>query len=151
MLRFLLYFLCMDSPPLFSTFTLVTEVIITCLILYIFYAGYKQNVFHKKIVFFTLAYEIIFNISYMSYRALTHVHEREHSGFHIAVAAFHGIFSILMFILLIVFFVVAWKKYGQGKNFFKDHKVLTFGFIFLWMIAIFSGLGFYYLAYFTNT
>ncbi|HSA84033.1 MAG TPA: hypothetical protein VLF20_04060 [Patescibacteria group bacterium] len=141
----------MDSPPLFSTFTLVTEVIITCLILYIFYAGYKQNVFHKKIVFFTLAYEIIFNISYMSYRALTHVHEREHSGFHIAVAAFHGIFSILMFILLIVFFVVAWKKYGQGKNFFKDHKVLTFGFIFLWMIAIFSGLGFYYLAYFTNT
>lgn len=144
----------MQSPPLFSTFTLFTEILITCSILYIFYKGYKHNVFHSKLVFFTLAYETLFNISYMSYRALTHeanVGPHQHTAFHIAVAAFHGIFSILMFVLLIVFFVVAWRKYKKGINFFKEHKMLTYAFIVLWMIAIFSGLFFYYLAYFTET
>lgn len=144
----------MQAPPLFSTFTLFTEVIITCLIFYIFYAAYKYNIFHKKIVFFTLAYEILFNISYMSYRALTHEQEvgpHVHTPFHIGVAVFHGVFSILMFVLLIIFFVIAWRKYNKGINFFKEHKVLTWGFIILWMAAISSGLLFYYLAYFTMT
>jgi len=144
----------METPPLFSTFTLFTEVLVTCSILYIFYKAYKHNIFYKKLVFFTLSYEVIFNISYMSLRAINHeknVGPHHHTPFHIAVAAFHGIFSILMFVLLIVFFVVAWRKYGQGINFFKEHKKITFGFIALWMIAIFSGLFFYYLAYFTKT
>jgi hypothetical protein len=144
----------MQTPPLFSTFTLFTEILVTCAVLYAFYAAYKHNVFHKKLVFFTLAYETLFNISYMSFRALTHeqnVGPHHHTAFHIAVAAFHGIFSILMFVLLIIFFVVAWRKYNKGINFFKEHKIMTFAFIVLWMIAIFSGLFFYYIAYFTNT
>lgn len=144
----------MQVPPLFSTFTLVTEILVTVSVLYVFYSAYKHNIFHKKLVFFTLAYETLFNISYMSLRALTHeqnVGAHHHTPFHIAVAAFHGIFSILMFVLLIVFFVVAWRMYGQGINFFKEHKVMTFGFVVLWMVAILSGLFFYYLAYFTTT
>ena len=144
----------MTAPPLFSTFTLFTELLVTVSILYTFYISYKHNKFPKKLVFITLAYEIIFNISYMSYRALIHEAEigaHAHTTFHIAVAAFHGIFSLSMFIALIIFFIIAWRKYGKGINYFKEHKYITFSFIVLWMIAIFSGLLFYFLAYFTNT
>jgi hypothetical protein len=144
----------MEAPPLFSTFTLFTEMLVTVFIVFIFYKGYRYNVFHTKIALFTLLYEILFNISYMSYRALTHeanVGAHHHTPFHIGVAVFHGIFSISMFLLLIIFLLTAWKKYKSGKNFFFEHKILTFTFLVLWFIAISSGLLFYYLAYFTNT
>ena len=141
------------TPPLFSTFTLFTEILVTASVLYILYSGYKHNIYRKKLVFITLAYEILFNISYMSLRAIEHekAPAHVHTPFHIAVAAFHGIFSILMFILLIVFLLFAWRRYEKGENFFKEHKKLTWTFIVLWMTAISSGLLFYYLAYFTRT
>jgi hypothetical protein len=144
----------MGNPPLFSTFTLLTELLVTASVLYIFYQGYKHNKFLEKLVFLTLTYEIIFNISYMSYRAFYHetkIAEHSHSAFHIAVAAFHGIFAIIMFVALVVFFLIAWRKYKKGINFFREHKILTSTFILLWTIAISSGVLFYYLAYFTNT
>lgn len=90
----------------------------------------------------------------MSYRALTHdakVGQHIHTSFHTGVAIFHGVFSLTMFILLIIFLLVAMRKYSQGFNFFKKFKWLTFTFVFLWMVAILSGILFYYLAYFTKT
>lgn len=141
-------------PPLFSTFTLLTEILVTIAVLTIFHQGYKHNKFLKKLTIVTLLYETIFNISYMSYRALTHeakVGSHIHTPFHIAAAAFHGIFSIIMFIALVIFLLVAMKKYKDEHNFFKAHKIITFIFLVLWFIAILSGIFFYYLAYFTNT
>ena len=144
----------MQSPPLFSTFTLFTEIIVTFSILYIFYSGYVRNKFPTKLVFLTLVYEILFNISYMTYRALTHdaeTGEHAHTAFHTAVAAFHGIFALSMFIALLIFLIIAWRKYKHEINFFKEHRIFTWIFIILWFIAIGSGILFYYLAYFTNT
>lgn len=140
-------------PPLFSTFTLCTEILITVSVLYILYSGYKHNLFRTKLVLMTLGYEILINITYMAKRAIEHEQAppHPHTAFHIAVAAFHGIFSLLMFLLLILFFTVAWKKYKKGANFFKDHSIITFVFLVMWLIAIFSGIFFYYLAYFTKT
>lgn len=143
----------MENPPLFSTFTLFTEVVVTYVIVWLFYRGYFHNVFHTKIAMLTLLYETLFNISYMSYRALTHesnVGPHHHTPFHIGVAVFHGVFSITMFVLLIVFLTIAWKRYKK-ENFFKKHEFLTAIFLILWFIAIGSGILFYYLAYFTKT
>lgn len=121
------------QPPLFSTFTLFTELLVTVFILFIFFKGYRYNVFHKKIAIFTLLYEILFNISYMSYRAFTHdkiVGEHTHTPFHTGVAIFHGVFALTMFIFLILFLVIAMRSYSQGTNFFKKFKWLTFTFVF---------------------
>lgn len=142
------------SPPLFSTFTLFTEIIITIIIFFIFYKGYTENRFFKRLTIITLSYEILFKISYMTYRAVWHetkIAAHAHTPFHIAVAAFHGIFSITMFIALVVFLVLAMKNYSKGINYFKEHSVITGIFLVLWSMAILSGLLFYYLAYFTNT
>jgi hypothetical protein len=142
------------TPPLFSSFTLFTEILVTAAILTIFYTGYKHNRFRKRLAFVTIMYEILFNISYMSYRAILHetkVPEHTHTAFHIAVAAFHCIMAILMFIALVVYLILAMKKYEKGINYFKEHKYITFIFLFLWFTAIGSGLLFYYLAYFTKT
>jgi len=141
----------MQSIPWFSTFTLVTETLVTASILYILYTGYYQNKFSPLLTGITLAYEVLFNISYMTYRALSHQDSTAHpdSGFHIALAAFHGIFSLLMFVLLLVFMFFAWKNYSKGINFFRERKKLTAIFLAAWMIAVISGFAFYYQAYFS--
>ncbi len=134
--------------PWFSTFTLFTELIVTASVLYVFYTAYKRNVFPYTLVAITLGYEILFNISYMASRALGGKNPSKLSGSHIiGLAIFHGTFSLLMFIALLVFMSLAWKNYKKGINYFQLHKNFTIVFIALWLIAIASGFGFYYTAY----
>lgn len=141
----------MQGIPWFSTFTLVTETFVTVGVLYILYSGYYKNRFLTKLAAITLAYETLFNISYMSYRALSHQDSSKYpdSAFHIALAIFHGTFSLLMFILLLVFMFFAWRGYKKGLNFFQVHKKLTLVFLIAWLVAVFSGFAFYYVAYFS--
>lgn len=137
-------------PPLFSTFSLITELIVSASIFYVFYSGYKHNHFPFKLALFALSYEILFNISYMVSRSLEHVPEYKeevHSGFEIALAAFHGILSLVMFIALIVFLIIAFKKYKAGINYFKEHNTLTIMFLVLWSLSVISGIVFYFTLY----
>jgi multisubunit Na+/H+ antiporter MnhB subunit len=136
------------DPPLLSTITLFTEIIITVLIVYVFYNGYRWNKFPFRIATFALTYEILFNISYMIYSALTHEHREIHSPLHIWLAIFHGIFSLVMFIALVILLIIAYRKYRKKVNFFRKHRLVTFLFVILWMIAVFSGILFYFVAYF---
>jgi hypothetical protein len=139
----------MGNPiPWFSTFTLFTELIVTACILYIFYSAYKYNVFKYTLVAFTLAYEVCFNISYMASRAIGGKNPSRLAGnIIIGLAIFHGAFSLLMFLSLLVFMGLAWVKYKKGINYFFLHKRFTQTFIILWLIAVASGFAFYYVAY----
>lgn len=135
----------MQHIPWFSTFTVFTETIVTVGILYVFYQAYKYNRFRYALVATVLGYELLFNISYMAYRATVRTQETVEAN--VGLAIFHGTFSLLMFILLVVFMSVAWQKYKQGVNFFAVHKILTTIFLISWLVAIFSGYAFYYQDY----
>lgn len=137
----------LPDAPLYSTFTLSTEIVITCIILYIFYSGYKKNKFPVKTTFFALTYETLFNVSYMATRATQHKQVLNKLDPYIWLGALHGITSLAMFILLIVFMIIAWRKYKKGINFFKEHRIITFTFIFFWLLAIISGISFYFFEY----
>lgn len=134
--------------PLYSTITLCAELIISSIIYYTLYQGYKNKKFPAKLAGFALLYEIVFNISYMASRVpsqakATHVE----SAFVIALAIVHGILSLIMFLALIVFFIFAWTRYKKGINYFATHKVLTFTFLFFWTFSIVSGVVFYLVEY----
>jgi heme A synthase len=136
--------------PFFSTFTLFTEALVTISVLYIFYSGYKHNKFPYTLAAITMAYEILFNISYMASRALNKKVDvmPPDSAFLITLAIFHGTFALLMFLALLVFMFFAWKNYKKGSNFFQAHKTMLIWFIVLWMTAVISGFLFYYEYYF---
>ena len=136
------------AAPFQSTFTLFAEIIITCIVLYIFYSGYYKNRFSKWLAGFALGYEIIFNISYMVSRMITHSMAVSHdTAFEIALAAFHGTLSLIMFILLIVFLIFAWKNYSKGVNYFKEHRKMTILFLIFWLVSVLSGILFYLIEY----
>jgi hypothetical protein len=128
---------------------------VTVAVFYIIYRAYYEHYFLRGFAITVLAYELLFNISYMSSRLFGHVLSEEHAQMHhapyeIAVAAFHGIFSLLMFILLIVFFIFAIRAYGRGEQFFSNHTKLTLAFVVAWIISIFSGIFLFFLLYLHN-
>lgn len=140
-------------PPLLSTFTLATEILVTTAVLYVFYRGYRYNQFPKKVALFAISYETIFNITYMAHRAATHELEHPeatHSPLHTGLAIFHGTLSLIMFLSLIIFFSTAYRRYKTGTNFFSLHPYLSGVFLFWWFLSIGSGVALYYIAYFTN-
>jgi hypothetical protein len=116
--------------------------------MYTFYSGYKNNKFPYALTGVTLSYEILFNISYMASRELgPHNPSKLGPPFEVGLAIFHGTFSLLMFLLLLILMFFAWKNYKKGINFFHEHKNLTVTFIICWLVAVFSGYLFYYQAY----
>jgi hypothetical protein len=134
--------------PLYSTITLCAEIFISSIIYYSLYQGYKHNKFPVKLAGFALLYELIFNISYMFSRVSTQTKIAHfESPFVISLAIIHGILSLLMFITLIIFFILAWKQYKKGVNYFVKHKLFTFIFLFFWTFSIISGLVFYLVDY----
>ena len=138
----------MQPIPWFSTFTLFTEILVTAGVLYIFYQAKTKNIFHYKTAAAVLGYEILFNISYMASRTGGHIKSaRFEQPWEIALAAFHGIFSLLMFLALLVFMALAWKNYKKGVNYFLVHKTLTGWFIGFWLLAVISGIVFYVVSY----
>jgi hypothetical protein len=133
------------NAPLLSNISLITEFFVTGVVFYIFYRGYKKNVFHTKLAIVTMLYELIFNISYMASRT-SHATSKS-VGPVVLLAVVHGILSLVMFVLLIIFLIVAWTRYRKGENFFHNHKILTFTFLFFWSISVLSGFGFYIFKY----
>ncbi len=127
------------TAPLFSTITLITEFFVTAAVITVFWKSIKTAVFPKMLAFGTLAYEIIFNISYMVYSSSQ---KETHTGaftWKTGLAITHGILSLIMFVALIWFFANAYFKYKKGENYFQTHKKTTITFMIFWLISVFSG------------
>lgn len=134
--------------PLFSTITLFTELLVTSVVYYTIYKGYKHNKFPSKLAFGALLYETFFNISYMATRVPAHAKAaKNEAGFVVLLAIIHGTLSLIMFVALVVFFIIAWRKYKKEINYFSQHKKLTFTFLFFWTFSILSGVLFYLIEY----
>ena len=127
--------------PLWSLVTLGTEVCVTIAVFSIIAYAYRTGRFMSIFAFAVLAYELVFNVSYMASREV-HAAARPEAlnPYLTGLAIFHGVFSLLMFIALIAFFIAAWRTYRAGTNFFLVHKKLTITFVSAWSISILSGL-----------
>jgi hypothetical protein len=135
--------------PLYSTFALAAEPFVTAAVFYTFYQGYKHHNFPVKIAFGTVTYETVFNISYMFYKAPAHFHSASSTyAWYEVLGAVHGILSLLMFVGLIVFLTLAYRRYKVGVNFFKDHRYLSAIFLSFWLVALFTGFALYYTTYY---
>lgn len=136
--------------PLFSIVSLATEILVTISVLSIIYRAYHSGVFMRWLAYGTLLYEGAVNISYMTDRLIEHIPDQVtvyHEASIKAFAAFHGIFSLVMFIALVVFLLFAANRYKKGENYFRTHRILTRTFVVAWLISIFSGITFFLLLY----
>lgn len=131
------------SIPLASCITLLTELIVTTSVFYVIWKGYRTGVFLRWLAYPVLVYEVLFNISYMASREAGGQGTTVYSPYDTAMAIIHGTFSLVMFVALLVFFIVASLAYRRGENFFLKHRRLTVGFLVAWSISILSGILFF--------
>ena len=131
--------------PVTSIVTLLAEIIITILVYYIIWYAYRTGTFLRRVAFGILLYELVFNISYMVSREVGEKDAHVYNPYETFLGIFHGIFSIIMFLTLIVFFLMAARVYPsskkkEGKNFFRVHSYSTYVFVVAWGISIRSGI-----------
>ena len=130
--------------PILSIVTLLTELVITALVYFIIWKAYRTGVFMRALAFAILGYELLFNISYMLSRELgAEGSSAVYNPYETTLAIFHGTFSLLMFVMLIVFFLMATRAYRRGENYFLIHPRLTWSFLIAWSISILSGVVFF--------
>jgi hypothetical protein len=132
--------------PLYSTVALLAELIVSSAIFYTIYQGYKRNTLPERVAIGALVYEILFDISYMIFR-LPARESGANKSLLTGLGIFHGTLSLVMFLSLIAFFVLAIKNYRRNVNYFRVHKRLTFAFLFLWSISVLSGVALYFVEY----
>lgn len=138
------------AAPLVSTITLCTEILVSACVYFLIWRAYSRGQFIRWLAFCVLGYEALFNITYMFSRLGAHVEKTATSApshIEIALAIFHGIFSIIMFVLLIAFFAWAERAYARGQNFFREHRTLTLTFALAWGISVLTGIIFYFVLY----
>ena len=147
--------------PLISIVTLLAEILITVFVYYVIWHAYTTGRFIRRLAFGILAYELVFNISYMLSRELSQKDTRVYNPYETFLAIFHGIFSIIMFVTLVVFFLVATRVYNNKDNlqkekqetasaetnFFRNHKYMTGTFVVAWGVSILSGITLFYSLY----
>lgn len=133
-------------PPLYSTFSAVTELFVTAAVFWFFYQALAHANYRWGLIAVAIVYEILFNISYMVRRlfaheeGVTHVHEPWVTWF---VAA-HGTLSLLMFIGLIGLVVWAWRRQRHGEvHPIGRRRALSYVFLGLWTVSILSGEAIY--------
>lgn len=131
--------------PFFSIFTLCTELLVTAAVFFTIYRSFRTGIFPRFLAFAAMGYELIFNISYMVFRARERAEAPQQAmkAGEVVLAAFHGAFSFFMFLALIVFFIVAARAYTRGENYFRAHRMLTFTFLIAWTVSIISGIAFF--------
>ena len=129
--------------PLWSVVTLCTELFVTASVYFIIWKAYTTNIFLRPFAFGVLAYEALFNITYMFSRVTGVAGAVTYSPFEIGLAIFHGVFSIVMFVALVAFFLIAARVYKRGENYFLLHRKLTLAFVVAWGVSILSGVTFF--------
>jgi hypothetical protein len=134
--------------PILSTLTLCAEILITASIYFIIWKAYRTGVFLRWFAFGVLAYEVLFNISYMFSRELGERNAGALNPYETALAIFHGTFSLLMFVTLIIFFLTAARAYKHGRNYFSQHRRLMIVFVCAWGFSILSGIALFISLYF---
>ena len=134
--------------PVWSLITLCTELVVTASVYAIIWRSYRSGVFPTRFAALVLGYETLFNVSYMLSRELSSAGAAVYSPYETALAIFHGIFSLVMFATLVMFFIAAMRAYKRGDNYFRSRPRLTAAFAIAWGVSILSGIALFASLYF---
>ena len=128
----------MDTST-FSSFTAISELVVTLAVLYVVISNYKGYGFKGRVALSVILFEFFVNMLYMIVRMDHHSSAPNPDKFFIIFAAIHGSMSLLVFILFTVYSCLAYADMKKGRHFFKEHKNQTILFIILWTFSVVSG------------
>lgn len=129
----------MTSAPLFSTFSAVAEIFVTLAVFIVIFHNFRERGFLGRLALGVIVFEFSVNMLYMVSRMDQPVHTRVAGDTSWILPAVHGSLSLFVFILFVVLTLFAWSFSQRGRFFFREHRILTYTFLFLWMASVLSG------------
>ncbi len=139
------------NAPTFSTFSAIAEIFVTAGVFYVVLHNYAQKGFAWRLAIALIIFEFSVNMMYMIFRMReVSAGQESGSGASPTMAAFmatHGMLSLLVFLLLVVFAYLAFVAWKRGRYFFHDHPAVTWSFLGLWMLSVVSGETLYLINY----
>ena len=139
----------MDAPA-FSTFSAIAEFFVTAGVFYIVLHNYARKGFAWRLATVLIVFEFSVNMMYMIFRMRETTAGQESAVPHplAPFMAAHGVLSLLVFLLLVVYSYLAYAAAKRARFFFRDHPAVTWSFLALWMLSVGSGWALYFINYF---
>lgn len=140
------------NPFYFSTFSAISELFVTALVLYVIISNMRGESLRWKLLFGTLTFEILVNVAYMVNRTVVIAtnHPAPLADWIGQLGAFHGILSLVMLIGLIIIAIIAFRASQRNIQYFQEHRTLSIVFIVLWLISVGSGEVLYFAVWHLN-
>lgn len=137
----------MDAPA-FSTFSAIAELFVTAGVLYVVHRSYTRKRFEWQLATALIVFEFSVNMMYMISRMsdASGGHEQVSSGYAMFMAG-HGMLSLVVFVLFVVYAYLAQVASKRQRHFFAEHPVLAWSFVGLWMLSVGSGEALYVMNY----
>ncbi len=138
------------NAPAFSTFSAIAELFVTAGVFYIVLHNYAQKGFAWRLAAGLVIFEFSVNMMYMIFRMREVSAGHEAAGAPHPLAPFmaaHGILSLLVFLLLVVYSYLAFVAWKRGRHFFRDHPAIAWSFLGLWISSVGSGWALYAINY----
>lgn len=135
------------AAPAFSTFSAIAEIFVTIGVFTVVLTNFRGKTFLWWLAAFLIVFEFSVNMLYMIVRAKAVSGTGEFSDGMMAFAATHGLLSLLVFVLFVVFSFMALMAWRKGQFFFQERPRLTFAFLALWTASVVSGEVLYVLHY----
>lgn len=128
------------AVPAFSHLSAFTELLVTAGVFYFFWQAMARDNFRWGFVWILIAYETVFNITYMASRLAQHAPSPDYPAWATLLLVVHGTLSLVMFLGLISFVFLAFRdRKVEGENYFRNHSSLTWTFLVLWTASVLSG------------
>ena len=136
--------------PAFSIFSAISELFVTAGVLYVILRNWNRRRFAFPIFLAVVLFEAFVNVLYMSQRASQAAAGGEAHAMSSAMRLFfalHGMVSLLAFIVFVVLGVFAYQDQKKGRFFFREHVVVTWTFLIVWILSVGSGEAIFALRY----
>lgn len=129
------------AVPPFSHFTAASELFVTAAVFYFFFMAMRRNDYRWGLVTITIAFETLVNITYMASRLTQHTTSGvDHPAWVTALLAGHGVLALAMFLGLVAYVVVAFRKVRvERDNLLARRKGMSYAFLVLWGLSVLSG------------
>ncbi|MGD9598212.1 MAG: hypothetical protein AB7G76_11670 [Steroidobacteraceae bacterium] len=138
------------NAPAFSTFSAIAEFFVTAGVFYIVLRSRARKGFAWQLATALIIFEFSVNMMYMIFRMREVSAGEEMASTPHPLAPFmaaHGILSLLVFLLLVVYSYLAFVAQKRGAHFFADHPAITWSFLGLWTLSVGSGWALYAINY----
>lgn len=130
----------------FSTFTALSEIVVSCVVLYSIITNWAGRPLPVKAFGAVLVFEVCVNVTYMALRAGEADQESTLSTEMKIFFAAHGTLSLAMLIFLIVTYLLSVMNIKEGeRTWYQRHPLGTWFMVGLWMLSVCTGEYIYYL------